>query len=160
MICWLSIRTTVGRHRILFARFGLESSEAKQLRKALVDHGLEHRRLQRDDRLLLNSTRDAYYRAHIEELSGIDMETKIARLVDQDFPLHPQLLDSYQIRFSIDQQMRPGTTSFVELWTLPQPLRAQFLPLRVTETSTRATPNTELSNTRTKNDCEVPGRRL
>jgi hypothetical protein len=63
-------------------------------------------RLQRDDQLLLNSTRDAYYRAHIEELSGIDIETKIARLVDQDFPLHPQLLDSYQIRFSIDQQMR------------------------------------------------------
>jgi hypothetical protein len=93
---------------MLFARFGLESSEAKQLRKALVDHGLEHRRLQRDDRLLLNSTRDAYYRAHIEELSGIDIETKIAHLLDQDFPLHPQLLDSYQIRFSIDQQMRPG----------------------------------------------------
>jgi hypothetical protein len=64
--------------------------------------------LQRDDQLLLNGTREAYYRAHIEGLSGIDMETEIARLVDQDFPLHPQLLDSYQIRFSIDHQMRPG----------------------------------------------------
>jgi hypothetical protein len=118
-------------------------------------------RLQRDDRLLLNSTGDAYYRAHIEELSGIDIETKIARLVDQDFPLHPQLLDSYQIRLSIwINRCALATTSFVELWTLPQPLRAQFLPLEVTETSTRATPNTELSNTRTKNDCEVPGRRL
>jgi hypothetical protein len=91
-----------------FAMFGLESSEAKQLRKALVDHGLEHSRLQGDDQLLLNGTRDAYYRAHIGELSGIDMETKIARLVDQDFPLHLQLLDSYQTRFSIDQQMCPG----------------------------------------------------
>jgi hypothetical protein len=67
---------------MLFARFGLESSEAKQLRKALVDHGLEHSRLQGDDQLLLNGTRDVYYCAHIEKLSGIDMETKIARLVD------------------------------------------------------------------------------
>jgi hypothetical protein len=87
--------------------FGLMSPQANQLQKALTNYGFEHGQMSQEIQWLLDGTLDAYYRAHmLDKTRDLDVESKIARFDEQDFPLHSQLLDRFQSRTELDEEIQ------------------------------------------------------
>jgi hypothetical protein len=74
-------------------RFELGSLRERNRKKALIQYGVQQGTLEENIHLLLDGSLDAHYRLELrDEMRDLNMETIIARVVDQDFLLHSKLL--------------------------------------------------------------------
>jgi hypothetical protein len=93
--------------------------------------------------LLLDGILDAHLREHkLDQMKDLAMETKIARLVVQHFPLHLKLLDRYQSRREVDQEVRPHKVASISLTTHPdqqERLLASKKPINISTRSLTST---------------------